>query len=71
MVDMPGFIAWIGVTIAQRLFTITAWEDTESPQQLRHSGPREQAVERFFSTDFATSVLTCVWKPERIKTRCG
>ena len=66
MVDMPGFIAWIGVVIAQRLFTITAWEDTESPQQLRHSGPHEEAVERFFSTDFATSALTSVWKPERI-----
>jgi steroid delta-isomerase-like uncharacterized protein len=66
MVDMPGFIAWIGVVIAERLFTITAWEDTQSPQQLRHSGPHEEAVERFFSTDFATSVLTSVWKPERI-----
>jgi heme-degrading monooxygenase HmoA len=66
MVDMPGFIAWIGVTIAERLFTITAWEDSESPQQLRHSGPHEEAVERFFSTDFATSVLTSVWKPDRI-----
>ena len=66
MVEMPGFIAWIGVTIAERLFTITAWEDSESPQQLRHSGPHEEAVERFFSTDFATSVLTSVWKPDRI-----
>jgi steroid delta-isomerase-like uncharacterized protein len=74
MVDMPGFIAWIGVTIAERLFTITAWEDTESPQQLRHSAPHEEAVEQFFSTDFATSVLTSVWKPERINAlwvRCG
>ena len=66
MVDMPGFIAWIGVTIAERLFTITAWEDSESPQQLRHSRPHEEAVERFFGTDFATSVLTSVWKPDRI-----
>ena len=62
MVDMPGFIAWMGVVISDRLFTITAWEDTESPQRLRHSGPHEEAVERFFSTDFATSLLTSVWK---------
>jgi hypothetical protein len=66
MVEMPGFIAWIGAGIGERLFTITAWEDAESTQQLRRSGPHEEAVERFFTTDFATSVLTSVWKPERI-----
>jgi steroid delta-isomerase-like uncharacterized protein len=66
MVELPGFIAWIGVVIADRLFTITAWEDEESPRQVRHIGPHEEAVERFFGADFATSVLTSVWKPEHI-----
>jgi steroid delta-isomerase-like uncharacterized protein len=66
MVDMPGFIAWIGVVIADRLFTITAWEDTESPRQLLGHTLHKEAVEQFFGTDFAMSVMTSVWKPERI-----
>jgi hypothetical protein len=66
MVDMPGFIAWIGVFIADRLFTITTWEDTESPQQLLSHTLHKEAIEPFFSTDWGTSVMTSVWKPERI-----
>jgi steroid delta-isomerase-like uncharacterized protein len=66
MVDMPGFIAWIGVGIADRLFTITAWEDAESPQQLLRHTLHKEAVEQFFGADFATGVMTSVWKPERI-----
>ena len=65
MVDMPGFIAWIGVKVADRMFTITAWEDAENPRQLVH-GPHKEAVERFFATDWGASVLTSVWQPERI-----
>ena len=51
---------------AGRLFTITAWEDTESPQQLLSHTLHKEAIERFFSTDWGTSVMTSVWKPERI-----
>lgn len=28
----PGFISWIGVVIANRLYTITAWETEEAAQ---------------------------------------
>jgi len=66
MVNMPGFIAWIGVVIANRLYTITAWEDTDGPRQLLRGGTHKEAMDRFFGPDFAAGGMTSVWKPERI-----
>ncbi len=66
MVGMDGFIAWIGVVIANRMFTITAWEDTEDALQLRRGGMHEEAMNRFFASELGSSGFTSVWKPERI-----
>lgn len=68
MVDMPGFIAWIGVVIANRMFTITAWEDAEAVAQLRRGGTHPTAMNRFFASELGSSAITSVWKPERINT---
>ncbi len=66
MLNMPGFITWIGVVIANRLYTITAWEDTDGPRQLLRGGTHSEAMDRFFGPDFAAGAMTSVWKPERI-----
>ena len=66
MVGMPGFIAWVGVVIANRMFTITAWEDEEALGQLRRGGTHPKAMERFFASELGSSAMTSVWKPERI-----
>lgn len=68
MVEMPGFIAWVGVVIANRMFTITAWEDEEALVQLRRGGTHPKAMERFFASELGSSAMTSVWKPERINT---
>lgn len=68
MVDMPGFIAWIGVVIANRMFTITAWEDEEALLQLRRGGTHPKAMERFFASEVGASAMTSVWKSERINS---
>ena len=39
----PGFIAWIGLTIAEQLFTITASGKLPTPQQLPGTAPRQEA----------------------------
>lgn len=66
MVDMPGFIAWVGVVIANRMFTITAWEDEEALRQLRRGGTHPKAMDSFFASELGSSAMTSVWKPERI-----
>jgi steroid delta-isomerase-like uncharacterized protein len=68
MVEMPGFIAWIGIVIANRMFTITAWEDAEALAQLRREGTHPEAMEKFFASELGSSAMTSVWKPERINT---
>jgi hypothetical protein len=68
MVDMDGFIAWIGVVIANRMFTVTAWEDAEALLQLRHGGTHQEAMNRFFASELGSNAMTSVWKPERINT---
>ena len=64
--QMPGFISFTGLTIGRRLFTITAWEDPESPRQLLRGGAHKDAVERFLGSDFAAGAMTSVWVPDRI-----
>jgi steroid delta-isomerase-like uncharacterized protein len=68
LVEMPGFIAWLGVVIANRMFTITAWEDEKALRQLRRGGTHPKAMERFFAAELGSSAMTSVWKPERINT---
>src|ERR1700758_2556147 len=52
MAQMPGFISWLGVVAGHRMFTITAWEDTEAARRMAYSGLHKQAMERFFNPDF-------------------
>ena len=65
---MPGFVAWIGVVIDNRMFTITAWEDAEALAQLRRDGTHPEAMEKFFASELGSSAMTSVWTPERINT---
>jgi steroid delta-isomerase-like uncharacterized protein len=77
MARMPGFISFLAAGVGHRLFTITAWEDTESPRQVLRGGAHKEAMERFYGPDFAIGGMTSVWAPERISafavrcTACG
>ena len=68
---MPGFVAWIGVVIANRMFTITAWEDAEALAQLRRDGTHPEAMEKFFASELGSSAMTSVWKPEAYQHAVG
>ena len=35
LAQLPGFIGWVGIGIAERLYTLTLWDD---PDSIRHSG---------------------------------
>ncbi|HEY8476984.1 MAG TPA: ester cyclase [Chloroflexota bacterium] len=65
MLTMPGFIGWAGVVVGDRMLTVTAWGDTESPRQLTRAGVHLQAMREFFNADLGSSGYTSVWVPER------
>jgi len=74
MMAMKGFLGFVGVTVGNRMMTISAWEDAKSPQQLLAGGRHASAMKAFFGTELAAGGFTSVWVPERINTRwvrCG
>lgn len=74
MLRMPGFIGWTGMTIGERMLTVTAWETPDGPRQLMRGGLHESAVRRFFSPEIGAGGWTSVWIPEHINAlgvRCS
>lgn len=77
MAKMPGFISYASFAVGQRLCTVTAWEDPESPQQLLRGGAHKEAVERTLGPDFSIAFQTGVWVPHHLNsmwvrcTACG
>lgn len=66
MLAMPAFIGWIGMIVGDRMMTVTAWDDAESPRRLNREGTHVEAMKKFFGSDFAAALYTSVWVPERI-----
>jgi steroid delta-isomerase-like uncharacterized protein len=66
MLEIPGFIGWVGVAIGQRMLTITAWESPANLEQFRQNQTHKQAMEEFFGPDMYSGGSTSVWVPERI-----
>ena len=74
MLEMPGFVGWLGVVVGSRLYTVTAWEDLDSVGDLRGSAAHREAMSTFFGPDFSIGAHTGVWAPERLNgmwVRCG
>ena len=74
MAQVPGFISFMGTSMGHRLFTISAWEDAESPKQLLRGGAHKEAMDRFFGPDFGAAVHTGVWVPDHLNpmwVRCA
>jgi steroid delta-isomerase-like uncharacterized protein len=73
----PGFISWLGVVIAGRMYTITTWESEDAIRAVMRSGVHQVAVKRFLTEDFSASAATSVWIPHHINalrircTSCG
>jgi len=66
---MPGFISWVGVTVGDRMMTITAWESPESLRPLMQGGEHRSATSRFFGPEIARGGATGVWGPLRLNPR--
>jgi hypothetical protein len=77
MARVPGFIGWVGIGIAERLYTITLWDDPETIGQPRANSLHKVAARGVFETDFGAALHTGVWVPEHLNPqwlrcpRCG
>jgi steroid delta-isomerase-like uncharacterized protein len=70
----PGFISWLGVGIANRLYTITAWESEDAIKQAMRNSLHAGAIKRFFTEDFCAAVGTGIWSPGHLNplwVRCA
>jgi heme-degrading monooxygenase HmoA len=73
MGTMAGFIGWIGITIGERMMTVTAWTDTSDIERLRREGTHKEAIDAFMKGQVGDGGYTSVWTPSRIspqRVRC-
>jgi heme-degrading monooxygenase HmoA len=68
MLSMKGFLGFVGVTVGDRMLTISAWEDAEAPRQVMRGGRHAEAMKQFFGTELGGGGYTSVLVPERINT---
>lgn len=74
MLEMPGLLSIMGITVGPRMYTISAWTDPESPRQLLREGSHRDAMHRFFGPDFSLGGNTGVWIPHHLNklwVRCA
>jgi steroid delta-isomerase-like uncharacterized protein len=61
-----GFVSWLGITVGDRMFTVTAWESPEAVEAVNRSPAHAEAARRFFGPEFAVGGQTGVWAPHRL-----
>ena len=66
MARVPGFLGWVGIVIAERLYTLTLWDDPGTLGQLRANAQHKAAVRKMLQTDFGTAWHTGVWVPHHL-----
>jgi len=66
MLSMKGFIGWVAVTVANRMLTITAWENASDPRQLMEHGKHPEAMNKFFAGELGEKAYTSVFAVDHI-----
>jgi steroid delta-isomerase-like uncharacterized protein len=66
MTELDGFMGWVGVTLGDRMVTITAWASPEDSKQVMRLAPHREGTKGFFGSDLAAGGWVSVWTPERI-----
>jgi hypothetical protein len=72
MLEMQGFISWMGMTAGHRMMTVTAWETPEDQKQMYSGGTHPKAVQKFLGQELTAGGMTSVWSSARFTTwvRC-
>ena len=69
LLDMPetaGFLSMMLAGCGDKLFTLAAWSDPESPQKMAPQGAHRRAMEDFWKGDLGAASMTSLWVPLRI-----
>jgi predicted ester cyclase len=72
MLELRGFIGWMGMVVGHRMMTVTAWENQDDPRQMYSRGIHPEAVRKFLGPDLAAGGMFSVWSSGRFTThiRC-
>jgi hypothetical protein len=54
---------------AERLYTLTLWDDPEAIRQLSRNTLYQATVRKVFESDFGTAFHTGVWVPDHLNPR--
>ena len=65
MLEMQGFISWMGMKVGHRMMTATAWETPEDHRQMYTGGTHPGAVQKFLGPELAAGGMTSVWSSGR------
>lgn len=70
MLEMQGFISWMGMKVGHRMMTVTAWETQEDPRQMYNRGTHPEVVQKFLGPELAAGGMTGVWSSGRFTAVC-
>jgi steroid delta-isomerase-like uncharacterized protein len=67
MMQMPGFLSFMGGWQGLRGFTLSTWENVDKAQQLFRSPVHKEAIDQFFR-ELSLGAITSVWVPHHVNT---
>jgi hypothetical protein len=70
LLGAKGFLGSVGVTVGDRMLTISAWESPDDPKPSTRGGTHGDAMKRFYSASdtLGGGGYTAVFVPDRINT---
>lgn len=71
MLAMPEFISWTGIVVGDRMMTVTAWDNAESPRWLTRQGTHVETMQKFFGPELASRRVYQRLGPRTIRRDLG
>ena len=66
LLEVPGFLSFVGVTVGRRMYTLSAWESPEAARAIRADPGHREAVSQMFGPQLASGGQTGIWAPWRL-----
>jgi steroid delta-isomerase-like uncharacterized protein len=69
MPEMPGFLTFLGVVVARRLYTISAWAGPEDAERVMRNDAHKDASSELFRGQLGAAFHSSIWTPNRMSRR--
>jgi hypothetical protein len=66
MARVPGFIGWVGIGIAERLYTLTLWDNPETIRQLTATAQHRLRCDKCSRPSTARLCIPASWVPDHL-----